>query len=70
MTQRVASKWRIQSPIEESRHPQISYLSLDREVSFMPLCVGWHQAILVFPPGITRERRLKPLGMESTRGVH
>jgi hypothetical protein len=25
----------------------------------MPLCVGWHLAVRVFPLGITRERRLK-----------
>jgi hypothetical protein len=35
----------------------------------MPLCVGWHRAVRVFPPGITRERRLKPLGPDLTGGI-
>jgi hypothetical protein len=30
--------WRTQGPIEGTRRPQASYLSLDRKVSFMPLC--------------------------------
>jgi hypothetical protein len=47
-TQEVASSWRIQSPIEGTRHPQASYLSPDREVSFMPLHVGCHRVIWVF----------------------
>jgi hypothetical protein len=38
-TQMVASSWRIQRPIEETRHTQASYLSPDREVFFMPLRV-------------------------------
>jgi hypothetical protein len=62
VTQGVASSWCTQSPIEGTRHPQASYLSLDREVSFTPLHVGWHQAVRVNPPGITWERRLKPPG--------
>jgi hypothetical protein len=35
-------------PIKGTCPPQASYLSLDPEVSFMPLCVGWHLAIRVF----------------------
>jgi hypothetical protein len=46
-------------PIEGTQHPEALYLSPDWEVSFMPLCVGWHLAVWVFPPGITWERRLK-----------
>jgi hypothetical protein len=67
-TQRVASIWHIWGPIKESRHPQALYLSPTREVSFTPLRVGWHLAIQVFPPGITRERCLKPLGPDLIRG--
>jgi hypothetical protein len=52
-TQRVASSWRIWSPIKGTHHPQASYMSLDREVSFTSLYVGWHRAVQVFPPGIT-----------------
>jgi hypothetical protein len=47
-TQRLASGWRTQHPIEETRHPQALYVSLDQEVSFTPLLVGWHRAIWVF----------------------
>jgi hypothetical protein len=61
VTQSVASIWPIWGPIEGIRHPQASYLSPNREVSFTPLRVGWHLAIRIFPPGITQERRLKPL---------
>jgi hypothetical protein len=43
-TQRVAIIWRIQGPIEGTRHAQASYLSLDQEVSFTLLRVG----LLVF----------------------
>jgi hypothetical protein len=46
-TQGVATSWHIQSPIEGTWHPQASYLSLDWEVSFVPLW-GWHQAVRVF----------------------
>jgi hypothetical protein len=51
-TQRVVHSWRIRSPIEGTWHPHALYLSLDREVSFTLLHVGWHRAILVFPPGL------------------
>jgi hypothetical protein len=34
----------------------------------MPLCVGWHRAVWVFLPGITREKRLKPLGPDLAEG--
>jgi hypothetical protein len=54
-TQGVASGWHIRSPIEGTGHPQASYLSPHREVSFMPLCVGWHRAIWVFPLGLPRK---------------
>jgi hypothetical protein len=50
------------------QHPQASYLSPDREISFMPLRVGWHQAVRVFPPGITRERHMKPPGPDLIGG--
>jgi hypothetical protein len=36
VTQRVASSWHTQGPIEGTHHPEASYLSLDREASFMP----------------------------------
>jgi hypothetical protein len=52
-TQRVASNWRIRSPIEGSQHHQASYLSPDLEVSIMPLCVGWYGAVRIFLVGIT-----------------
>jgi hypothetical protein len=64
----VASSWRIQSPIEGIRHSQASYLSLDWEVSLTPLRMGWHRAVRVNPPGITRERRLKPPGLNLVGG--
>jgi hypothetical protein len=67
-TQRVASSWRIQGPIEGTRHPQASYMSPNWEVSLAPLRVGWHRAIRVFPLGITRERRLKPHGPDLVGG--
>jgi hypothetical protein len=34
----------------------------------MPLRVGWHLAIWVFPPGITWERHLKPPGLDLIGG--
>jgi hypothetical protein len=34
----------------------------------MPLCVGWHRAVQVFPPWITQERWLKPPGLDLTGG--
>jgi hypothetical protein len=49
--------------------PQASYLSPDWEVSCMPLYVGWHRAIWVFPSGITRERCLKPPAPNLTGGI-
>jgi hypothetical protein len=55
-------------PIEGTRNPQASHLSSNQEVSFMPLRVGWHQAIQFFSPGITRERRLKPPCPDLTGG--
>jgi hypothetical protein len=67
-TQRVAINWCIWSPIEGNRHTEASYLSHDREVSFTPLHVGWHQVVRVFPQGITPERRLKPPGPDLTGG--
>jgi hypothetical protein len=30
----------------------------------MPLCVGWHLDIRIFPSGITRERHLKPPSLD------
>jgi hypothetical protein len=51
-----------------TRHPQALYLSLDHEVSFMPLRVGWHLDVRVLPIGITRERRMKPPGPDLTWG--
>jgi hypothetical protein len=67
-TQRVASSWHIRSPIKGIQHPQALYLSLDWEVSFTPLRVGWHRAVRFFPLGITQERRLKPPGLDLTGG--
>jgi hypothetical protein len=66
---RVASIWCIRGPIEGARHPQSSYLSPDREVSFTSLYVGRHLAIRVFLLGITLERCLKPPGLDLIRGV-
>jgi hypothetical protein len=40
--------WRTRCPIEGTRHPQALYLSLDQEVSFTSLHVGWHRAIRIF----------------------
>jgi hypothetical protein len=34
----------------------------------MPLHVGWHQAIWVFPPRITQERLLNAPGLDLTGG--
>jgi hypothetical protein len=34
----------------------------------MPLCVGWHLAVLVFLLGITQERCLKPYGPDLIGG--
>jgi hypothetical protein len=39
---KVASNWRIWSPIEGTCHPQASYLISDHEISFTHLHVGWH----------------------------
>jgi hypothetical protein len=33
----------------------------------MPLRVGWHRAIWVFPLGITQERHVKPPVLDFTR---
>jgi hypothetical protein len=60
VTQGMTSNWHFWGPIEGTRCPQPLYLSLGREVSFMPLRVGWHLAVWVFPPGITRESCVKP----------
>jgi hypothetical protein len=68
-TQRVASIWCIRGPTEGTWHPQASYLSPEWELSFTPLYVGWHLAVRVFPPGITRERRLKAPGLDLIAGV-
>jgi hypothetical protein len=67
-TQRVTNIWRYQGSTEGTRHPQALYLSPDREVSFMPLRVGWRLAVLVFSPRITRERCLKPPGLDLIEG--
>jgi hypothetical protein len=67
VTQTVARSWPIRGPIEGIRHPQSSYLSPGREVSFTPLCVGWFLIIRVFPPGITWESHLKPPGQDLIR---
>jgi hypothetical protein len=37
-TQRVATSWHIRRPTDGTRRPQNLYLSLDREISIMPLC--------------------------------
>jgi hypothetical protein len=58
--QRVANSWCTWCPVEGTQHPQASYLSPSREVSFMPLCVGWHLAVHGFSLGITWQSRLKP----------
>jgi hypothetical protein len=67
-TQAVASSWCIRSPNKGTQHPQASYLRLDRVVFFMPLRVGWHQALQVFPLGISQERCLKSYGLDLTEG--
>jgi hypothetical protein len=69
VTQRVDRSWHIQSPIEGTQHSQASYLSLNWEVSFTPLHVGWHRVIRVFPSGITQERRMKPPSLDLTGGI-
>jgi hypothetical protein len=46
------------------------YLSLNREVSFTPLHVGWHPVIRILPIGITRERRMKPPSSNLHRGAY
>jgi hypothetical protein len=51
-----------------THHPQASFLSPDREVSFTPHHVARHRAVRVFPPGITRERCVKPPGLDLTGG--
>jgi hypothetical protein len=61
VTQNVASSWRIRCPNEGIQHPEASNLSLDREVSFVPLHVGWHRAIRV-SARVTWERHVKPPG--------
>jgi hypothetical protein len=43
-----------------NQHTQASYLSSSREVSFVPLRVGYYLAVRVFPIGITQESRVKP----------
>jgi hypothetical protein len=55
--------------IEGTQYPQASYLSLDREVSLTSLRVGWYLVIRVFSIGITRERRLKPPGLDLMGGI-
>jgi hypothetical protein len=68
LTQRLGSSWHFLGPIEGIQHPQALYLSLGQEVSFTPLCVGWHLTIRVFQIGITRESRLKPPGQDLPKG--
>jgi hypothetical protein len=63
-TQTVASSWRTQGPIEGTWHDQASYMSLNWEVSFRSLCVGWYLAICVFLIEITQESHLKPPGQD------
>jgi hypothetical protein len=55
-------------PIKGTQHPQALYLSPRREVSFLPLRVGWHLAIRVFLIGITWESHLKPPGPDLIGG--
>jgi hypothetical protein len=59
--QMVTSNWHTRAPL---RGPDILkccwYLSPDRDVFFMPVRVGWHLAVRVFPPRITRESHVKP----------
>jgi hypothetical protein len=59
-TQRVANSWHTWGIIEGTWYPQALYLSPNWEVSFMPLRVGWHLAVLVSPLGITWGNRMKP----------
>jgi hypothetical protein len=66
--QGVANSWHFLGPIEGTRCPQALYLSPGWEVSFKPLRVGYHLAVWVFPPGITRERHLKPPSQDLIRG--
>jgi hypothetical protein len=58
VTQRVATSWHIWSPIEGIRCPQASYLSLDQEIPFMPLC-GLASSRLGFLRGLHREEARK-----------
>jgi hypothetical protein len=51
-------------PTKGTRHRRDSYLRLDWEVSFTPLCVGWHLAVQDFTLGITWERCLKLPGLD------
>jgi hypothetical protein len=58
VTQRVACNGHIWCPIEGIRYSQASYLSLEWEVSVVPLRVGWHLAVRIFCmdyPGKTHE---------------
>jgi hypothetical protein len=56
-------------PSKGTQHPQVLYLSTDREVFFMPLRVGWHLVIQVFSSRITWESCLKPPGPYLIRGI-
>jgi hypothetical protein len=68
-TQRVANIWRFWGPIKGTRHPQASSLSPNQEISFTPLCVGWHLAIQVFPPRIIQKGCMKPPGLDLIWGA-
>jgi hypothetical protein len=45
------------------------YLSLDRKVSSMPLCVGWHRAIRVFGQDYLRKTRETTWSRFDARGA-
>jgi hypothetical protein len=64
VTQGVARSWHFSGGggIDWTQCPQALYLSLGQEISFTPLCVGWHLAVWVFSLGITQEKRLKTPG--------
>jgi hypothetical protein len=53
MTQMMASSY--QDPTKGTQNPQALYLSLDQEVSFTPIHVGWHLVVRVLLIGTTRE---------------
>jgi hypothetical protein len=53
----------------ELEHAILTTLFLSvQKIPTTPLRVGWHLAVQVFPPGITRDSRLKPPGSDLIGG--